>query len=239
LNFQVVDHGHQMRANLRVGVVLLAAGAGSRMGYRPKPTLILEGQPIINRLIQACINVHATQVVLVLGHHAQDIMPLLGQFPPALVLCNTVPEAGQVSSLRLGLAALGDGFEAVMVCLADQPCINATDLDQLLDAYELRPSGTHVTQPYKNGTPGNPVIFSNDVRLQILSQNDSFGCRQWQALHPDQVHRWETSNQHYFFDVDTPADLLRFSEMTGKHLGWSGTASNNLSITPENPHEQH
>ena len=48
--------------------VLLAAGAGSRMGHRPKSLLLLDGEPLIRRQVHALQTAGASQLVVVLGH---------------------------------------------------------------------------------------------------------------------------------------------------------------------------
>ena len=133
---------------------------------------------------------------------------------------NPNPDAGQVSSLRLGLATLAGKLDAALVALADQPLIGAGDINDLIGAYKKRPPGTEVVQPSVNGLPGNPVVFSQSVREAILQGQADVGCRQWQAAHPQQVFHWETSNTRYRTDVDTPEDIEALAQRTGHRLVW-------------------
>lgn len=201
------------------GAVLLAAGPGSRMGHRPKCLLELNGEPLIRRLLAALSGVGLAEPVVVLGHHADQIAPVLRGLPLRMVH-NPDPDAGQAASLRLGLQALAGRPGAVLVALADQPLIEAPDLLDLIAAFEQRPPGTELVQPTVDGLPGNPVVFSQTVREQILCAGPEVGGRQWQAAHPQAVHRWTTTNPNYRTDVDSPQDIEALAARTGLRLRW-------------------
>jgi molybdenum cofactor cytidylyltransferase len=204
---------------LVVGAVLLAAGSGSRMGNRPKCLLELGGVPLIRRQLIALSGAGVDELVVVLGHYADQIEPAVMDFPVTLVR-NPDPDAGQNSSLRLGLQTLSPKIDTVLVALADQPLINSQDINDLIGAYKKRPEGTQVVQPNVEGQPGNPVMFSGDVRDQILAGDAKVGCKQWQSAHPEAVHRWVTSNQRYRTDVDSPEDIEALAARTGHRLRW-------------------
>ncbi|MDO8904200.1 nucleotidyltransferase family protein [Hydrogenophaga sp.] len=215
----ILKGGGGLYSRLAVGAVLLAAGAGSRMGHRPKSLLELGGIPLIRRQLIALSGAGVDELVVVLGHHAQRIAPVIESFP-VTVVHNPDPNAGQNTSLHIGLQALSPKLDCVLVALADQPLINSQDINDLIGAYKKRPSMAQVVQPEVDGLPGNPVLFSAEVRDQILSGDANAGCRQWQAAHPEQVLRWLTSNQRYRTDVDTQDDIEALAARTGHRLRW-------------------
>ncbi len=204
---------------IKVGAVLLAAGSASRMGHRPKCLLELDGVPLIRRHLTALSGAGMDEVVVVLGHYADHIEQAVKEFPVTLVR-NPDPDAGQISSLRWGLQALSTKLDAVLVALADQPLINSQDIHDLMSAYNKRPQGTQVVQPTLDDLPGNPVMFSAEVRGQILAGAPNMGCRQWQSANPEQVHTWATNNTHYRTDVDTLDDIEALAKRTGHRLHW-------------------
>lgn len=204
---------------LRIGAVLLAAGAASRLGGRPKCLLALDGVPLVRRQLAALRDAGADELVLVLGHHADPIEAGVRDLPVRRVH-NARPDDGQVSSQRLGLAALGKPLDAVIVALADQPLIDAQDIGALITAFKQRPAAMSVLHPLVDGARGNPVIFTAAVRKQILADAPHVGCRQWQAAHADAVLAWRSDNRHYTLDIDTPDDLARFAHDTGRSLCW-------------------
>ncbi|MFM7848781.1 MAG: NTP transferase domain-containing protein [Rubrivivax sp.] len=202
-----------------IGAVVLAAGSGSRLGGRPKSLLELDGVPLIRRVIAALTAAGTQDLVVVLGHHGRAIEAAL-QGTGARWIFNPQPDEGQVMSQRLGLAALHNVHEAVIVALADQPLIDADDVGALLRAWACRPATAQVLYPRVDGQPGNPVLFSAAVREQILRSEPSVGARQWRDAHPGEVAAFYTSNPHYRVDIDTPEDLARFQRETGRTLVW-------------------
>jgi len=220
----ILKGGGGLYSRLVLGAVVLAAGAGSRLGGRPKCLLELGGVPLIRRTLIALSGAGVDEVVVVLGHHAEWIEPVVATFPVTLVR-NPDPDAGQVSSQRIGLAALTGQLDAVLVALADQPLVNAQDITALIGAYKQRPAGTSVVFPQVGGEPGNPVVFSAEVREQILAGDANVGCRQWRSAHPEAVAPFVTDNRRYRVDVDTPEDLERFARETGHALRWPAALS--------------
>ncbi len=220
----ILKGGGGLYSRVVIGAVLLAAGSGSRMGHKPKSLLELGGVPLIRRQLIALSGAGVDEVVVVLGHHAELIEPVVQTFPVTLVR-NLQPDDGQVSSLRLGLAALSSKLDAVIVALADQPLINAQDISALIGAYKKRPEGASVVFPQIGGERGNPVIFSNEVREQILAGAANIGCRQWQTANPQAVAPFVTDNRRYRVDVDTPEDLEAFARDTGHVLRWPAALS--------------
>jgi molybdenum cofactor cytidylyltransferase len=202
-----------------VGAVLLAAGSGSRLGHRPKCLLELGGVSLIRHQLIALSGAGVDEIVVVLGHHAALIEPEVHTTPVTLVH-NPKPDEGQVSSQRLGLAALGAKIDAVVVALADQPLMTAQDITALISAFNKRPEGTSVVYPVVAGERGNPVMFSRAVREAILASAPDIGCRQWQAANAQAVAPFVTDNRHYRVDIDTPEDLTRFAVDTGHTLRW-------------------
>lgn len=202
-----------------IGVVILAAGSASRIGHRPKCLLELNGEPLIERSIRAALNTGTENIVVVLGHYAVHIEPIVTPFPVMLVH-NPTPDDGQNTSLHCGLRGLLPSIDTIMVMLADQPLIEAQDIDDLLRAYRQRPEHTDVLVPMANDLPGNPVLFSDNVRKVILQRDSTYGCKQWQLENSQRVYRWKTTNEHYRMDIDTLDDIDTFNARTGLSLHW-------------------
>ena len=211
--------GGGLYSRVVIGAVLLAAGSGSRMGHRPKCLIELGGVSLIRRQLIALSGAGVDEVVVVLGHHAKAIEPVIQTFPVTIVH-NPDPDQGQVSSQRIGLAALGGKLDAVIVALADQPLLNAQDMTDLIVAFKKRPETSQVVYPLVDGERGNPVIFAQSVREQILESDLNIGCRQWQSNHPEFVTQFNTSNRRYRVDLDTEEDVARFERETGYQLKW-------------------
>ena len=202
-----------------VAAVLMAAGAGARMGQRPKSLLELDGVPLICRQVMALREAGVSELVLVLGHHARDIEAAVKPLNVSVVL-NPDPDAGPVSSQRLGLQSLSGHSDAVLMALADQPLLDAADLRQLLQAFSQRPPGCSLLYPRVAGQPGNPVVFTAGVRADMLACPPDVGCKQWRQAHTPLVQAFECDNLHFVQDVDTPEDIATLRRSSGRQLQW-------------------
>ncbi|HVO08281.1 MAG TPA: nucleotidyltransferase family protein [Burkholderiaceae bacterium] len=206
-----------------VGAVLLAAGAGSRLGGRPKALLELGGVPLVMRQLVALSGAGVDEVVVVLGHHADAVEAAVGQFPISIAR-NPSPDDGQASSVRIGLQALSPRLDAVIVALADQPLIDAQDIVALIGAFKKRGAASMVVPRVRvddgEALPGNPVIFDAALRDEWLAGESDAACRKWRLAHPERVHWFDTDNRRYRLDIDTSEDLERFTTLTGHTLQW-------------------
>lgn len=211
---------------INLGVVVLAAGKGERMGNRPKCLLEHQGEPLIRRQIHMLTALGPTDMVVVLGHYATAVNDALAQAQRALAIRTVVqsPEDhSQPDSIRLGLGALRTDVNAVMVCPSDLPLLNTADYRSLLQAFVQRGAGIGFVGPLVNGVPGNPVIFDGEVRKQIESRAGQYGCGNWRRQADDSVWNWPVDNVRYITDVDTEQDLQQLEQHHGVRLSWPQT----------------
>ena len=153
---------------LRVGAVLLAAGESRRMGGIDKRRLELDGEPLVRRWLRILREAGIGDVVVVLGHRPELVLPLVEGHGAAVVI-NPDHRRGQQSSVLAGLAALPAGIDAAMVALVDLALVDAQDLRVLVDAFADRPAGTSALVPFFGGQRGNPVIVSAGVAARVLA----------------------------------------------------------------------
>jgi CTP:molybdopterin cytidylyltransferase MocA/xanthine/CO dehydrogenase XdhC/CoxF family maturation factor len=188
----------------RFAAVVLAAGLSRRMGAQNKLLLPVAGEPMIRRVVGNVLAAGFVEVVVVLGHQADDVRRALAPLGVRCVV-NADFESGQVSSVRAGLAALTQPADAVMVCLGDQPLLGSADLDRLRVAYGERPQGS-ILVPMRGNRRGNPVLLDWQSARETLERGTNFGCRQFMDENPERVYRWQAPNDHYVRDVDAPED---------------------------------
>ena len=206
-----------MNSPLRVAAVLLAAGSGSRMGHKPKSLLELNGEPLIRRSARQLLDAGVTQLVVVLGHYAADIEAPLDGLPVHKVY-NPDPDQGLVSSQRLGLQALSDNTDTVIMSLADQPLVTTQDIQTLLLAFAS--STKDMLFPFVNGQPGNPVLLSARARKDMLAGESDYGCKEWRQSHSAHTYKFTSDNSHFVTDLDRPEDIADFAKQHGTKLQW-------------------
>ena len=207
------DGATQYRSQMRLAVLLLAAGEGSRLGSRPKALLKKEGKTLIERSFEAVRSFAPVEFILLTGFHAELIETELRRLTeilscPITIVRNKNPERGQSSSIRLGLESLKSDYDALLVCLSDQPQITHLEIGQLVGTFEQRAADKQIILPMVNGQRGNPVLFSRGVIENILAHSDLV-CRTYMDKYPEKVQMLETQNHAFVQDVDYPGDAVK------------------------------
>lgn len=212
----ILKGGGGLYPRMRLGAVILAAGEARRMQGINKLAVEMQGVPLLKRTLIALSGAGVDEVVVVLGHYAEALEPLVRDFPVTIVRNERYPE-GQMTSVRAGLAALPGPFDAVLMCLGDQPLLNAQDIQALIGAYKKRDHGV-VVVPQVQGQRGNPIIFDWAARDELATGDTKVGCRQFIEKHPEQVAIFDTDNDHYVIDLDTPEDIRALEARLGLKL---------------------
>jgi len=193
--------------------LVLAAGAGERMGGLPKGLIRVDGEPLLSRLLAALRSAGARDIVVTLGHHADALRPLMSDYPEVRAV--QLPEgAQQADSLRAGLAAVPARHD-VLVCLADQPAIDAAALTALRSAWRHRPPGIDMLVPVVDDLPGNPVMLSAAAGAELRDAPGAETGKTWRQRNAERVLRWASDNSAFRIDLDTTADVDRL-----RTAGW-------------------
>lgn len=200
-------------SELRLAILLLAAGEGSRLGSHPKALLKKEGASLIRHFCLAMQTLRPVEFVVVSGFHADEIEAELNQIMADTAISlkvsrNQRASEGQMSSIRLGLEALKSQFDVLLVALSDQPEIGAKEIVALLEEFSMRSEGQEIILPMVRKERGNPVLFSIKAIVDILSAPKT-ACRQYMDAHPEQVRLMATLNEAYVMDVDTLEDIQK------------------------------
>jgi len=187
--------------------IILAAGLSTRFG-KPKQLLDLNGKPLIEWVVDACLNSRLDKIVVVLGAGAPQIaagLSLKYSDRRVLPIINPQYPDGMSQSLRAGLAEVMQDFPAVMFLLGDQPLVSSTLIDRLLERF--RESQKDICVPVHQGTRGNPTLFSRKFYKRLLNVSGDTGAREIIQAHPEAVLSVEIEDPLPFFDIDTETDL--------------------------------
>lgn len=190
-----------------VAGVLLAAGESRRMEGRNKLQLPVDGEPLLHRSVRILLASRLCDLVVVLGHEAEQARRLLRGLRVRTVV-NAAYADGQMSSVHCGLAALDVAAAGVMICLADQPLLTAADVDFLIAAFARRTRGS-ILVPSHAGRRGNPIVIATEHRDTILAGGRNLGCKRLIERNPDLVETVALADDHTLFDLDSPQDYAR------------------------------
>ncbi len=182
---------------------MLAAGESRRMGY-PKPILQIGGVTFIEKISATMLEV-VPRLVIVLGAHAERIRPAIPRDERITIVENPNYSRGQLSSLKVGLGAIGGDADAVMVHLGDHPLVRADSFKRLLEAYEQ--AGVPIAIARNGGKRGHPLIFGRALFSELLDAPEDEGARYVVNRDPARVRYVDLDDAGINLDLDTPADL--------------------------------
>ncbi len=193
--------------------IILAAGLSSRMGTSNKLLLKHNGLSLLQHCVSAVKNSGIGEVLVVLGHDRANTETELAAMDVQHVF-NEQYATGQMSSVQLGLQALSGHKKATLICLSDQPMIDATHLRKLMWAFENKPADKEIVIPTYQSKRGNPVVLSASVRERVLEQGGNPGCRQYIDKNPALVSRVSFNDAAFVFDIDTPDEYAALNDAT-------------------------
>lgn len=195
-----------------IGIVLLAAGRGTRMGIgihagAGNPTKLLlpmrDGRPIVYHAAQNALALKPAELLVVVRPDLPGLSLALSELQ---VKCISNPRymEGMGTSLAVGVSALTEGIEAALVMLGDEPGVPSYIIERLVAAYvrEKKP----ITLPIYDGQAGPPTIFSREMFGELSRLEGDIGGRQLAARHPELICRVVFEAAERPGDVDTPED---------------------------------
>ncbi|WP_144182628.1 NTP transferase domain-containing protein [Elioraea rosea] len=195
-----------VRQGKRIGAIVLAAGRSSRMAPRNK--LLIEdrdGVAMVARVADAVLGSPARPVVVVTGH-AQDAVRAALAGRDVAFAHNPDHELGLSSSLRVGLDALGDRVDAVLVCLGDMPLVTPALIERLISAYDAE-EGRLIVVPVAGGRHGNPVLWDRRFFPAMRAITGDVGARHLLGENAESVHEVVLEDAAALADFDTPDAL--------------------------------
>jgi molybdenum cofactor cytidylyltransferase len=193
-----------------IGIVLLAAGASSRLG-QPKQLLVINNGTLIRKLAEVAVSTGFAPVVVVLGAHKEKMQAEIKDLPVA-VIENDVWQEGMGTSVKEGmkqLLSLNPKAKAVILLLCDQPFVTTPLLQNL--AQEYQNSGKPIIASQYGETLGVPALFDHQFFPQLTALQGDEGARKIIRQHVEMVGSMPFEEGKY--DIDTMADYHRLQQI--------------------------
>ena len=187
--------------------VVLSAGESRRMGS-PKALLTIDGKPFIERIVLALKATKVGEIVVVLGHHADEIKPRISRLPVTIVV-NQDYAKGQLTSLLAAIQSLAkEKVDGVLVHLVDHPFLDSQLVNEMIDRFYE--SKKLIVVPRYKGQRGHPVILSSQLFPELLSAPLDQGAKRVVHAHRDETLEVETEDEGVILDIDTPEEYRQY-----------------------------
>lgn len=175
-----------------------------------KPLLPFGNKTVIECCIDYLRDGGVDEIVVVLGHRADDIRQTLSGVTFAL---NPDPDSEMGASIAAGVRALPQTAEATLIALVDYPAVPPTVVSALLESWK---TGARLVIPTWQGRGGHPVLVDLRFKADLLNLPASGGLRALFEAHPDEVRRVPVDSPFIARDMNTWDDYMALHlEVTG------------------------
>lgn len=183
---------------MSVSILVLAAGASSRMLGRDKLTELVDGVPLLRRTVLRAMEVG--KVIVTLPVDSNRATAINGLAVNSVFVPNATD--GMSASIKAGLNEVPNDATGVMILPADMPELTSKDLQDATQQFELKRNITRGISP--SGTPGHPVIFPRSTFKDLNSIEGDEGARA--VLCKYDVTSVTLPDGHSTVDLDTPEE---------------------------------
>ncbi len=184
-----------------MNIVILAAGASSRMGEH-KLLLPIAGKTLLQRAVATALEV-SPEVLVVLGRDANLLQASLDGYPVRFVVNPDFSNGKMETSFQTAIAVLEP--RATLLMLADMPLISAAMLKSLAQTFlEQQPKivasrfGAVIAPPHLFAPELLPVLGITGAKPLIMQRLEETVFLDW--------------DEEKLFDVDTQKDLATIQE---------------------------
>ena len=193
--------------------IILAAGYSSRMGTF-KPLLSLGGTTVLERGILLFRDVGIEDIVVVVGHRSEDLVPVLQKRAVRRVFNKDYPD-GMLTSIVAGINAMKPGREAFFLLPVDIPLVRRYTILELIRNYS---EGTRaIVYPRYARRRGHPPLISAAYAPKIIAWRGEGGLRAFLRQYEQRSDNVDVDDENVLVDMDTPDDYETLKNVRGLH----------------------
>jgi len=198
---------------MKVGVVILAAGASRRMGL-PKLLLPWGETSVLGHLLRRWGQSAASQITVVCAANAKPLADELDRlgFSAADRIVNHSPDDGMFSSIQCAAGWPGWNPELThwIITLGDQPQLRDATLQYLLDFGIRNPD--KICQPMRGERRKHPVLLPKQY-FHKLKDTRAGDLKMFLVEHAKDLSGFQSDDVGLDFDMDTPEDYERVKKL--------------------------
>lgn len=190
-----------------LSIVILAGGRSKRMGTM-KQLLPWGKKTILQHLIGVAGGVKPAEIIVVLGHNAEQISSIIAGEPVKIVV-NTEFRKGMSTSLKAALNSVLPESDTYVFMLGDQPLVTVDTIKLLLSRHSASELG--ITVPVYKGVRGRPVVIDSKYREELMTLKGEIGAKQVIDSHPVDLLEVSVDSEEVIIDLDTPEEYRKYA----------------------------
>jgi bifunctional UDP-N-acetylglucosamine pyrophosphorylase / glucosamine-1-phosphate N-acetyltransferase len=154
-------------------IIILAAGKGTRM--RSELAKVLHragGRPLLEHVVRACQPLKAAQLLVVVGHQAEEVGALAEQLGAQSILQQ--PQRGTGHAIQIARRAIRKSAKLAIVLPGDAPLLRAETLAALLDTHRRgEAAATILSAELADPTGYGRIVRDAEGRVQAIVEDSS------------------------------------------------------------------
>jgi len=178
----------------------------------PKQLLKWNNTILLNHAINTVEQISQNEIVLVLGAHFEDITSQI-DVSETTVVFNENWEKGLGNSIACGIKYIIESspdIESVLIMLTDQPLIDSSYLNKMIEYYQLNTDKIICTS-YQNKRLGVPAIFNKTKFEELSKLNHDKGAKDILNMNPENILFLDGT--HVIADIDTLEDYEKLYKL--------------------------
>jgi molybdenum cofactor cytidylyltransferase len=187
-----------------ISLIVLAAGKSTRMKEN-KLLLKLNGETLIEHVVNVTKKSSVDEVVVVLGYEATKVKEQLAKIDCKFAV-NENYIKGQSESVKVGLSAISDNAEAVMILPGDVALVDPESINRVLEEYR-RSKSTIVIVSHQQQS-GHPILLDRTLFPEVSKIDEhTQGLKAVINRHRAEINYVEARTENVLVDIDTKEEF--------------------------------
>jgi len=190
-----------------IGFLFLGAGASTRMRGSDKLLQKIDGVPLIQRTLNEALKLKFPVFITIPINNTERKL-IISKTNAVIV---EVPDAdlGMGHSIAKGTYEITQNLNirSLAICPADLPNLGVKSLKNLINFFLKRPELICRPTQFRTSKFGHPVIFPKKYFEELKLIKGDIGARKIINKTGQFINSYETEDESYFLDLDTPEDF--------------------------------
>ena len=195
-----------------MGLLFLGAGSSSRMRGDDKLLKNIHGVPQIERILKEALKLKLPIFVTIPASNTKRKFVI--SRTNAIIIEVQDAKLGMGQSIADGIKEITETFDflSLGICPSDLPDLTVGSLKKLIDYFAKSPEMICRPVNYGSNKFGHPVIFPKKYFKELKMIKGDKGAQNIIRSNEKNFNAYETNDETYFMDLDTPEDFAKWSK---------------------------